>query len=598
MRNVVMKGFAIKSFFTVILLFHSIFSFEILDIQPREGVPNVTKIHVTMSEFTDKVYINLIDGDWKKSIVWSSCNNSRTDFIFYIPKGVLSGSYKLQCKARKRDPGTGNPFDDEIIIDFQVNPEGGCGYQPVIQEIKPEGGGSGSQYIIISGEHFCDSRGENACVIVNNNAIEDDNNYIDWTDNFIKVISPSGLSGSISVKVTNRIGLISNTMNIDFISFIDPAVIYSSTLDYYMAGESVYLFGMNFGTETGSIEILGINGNWEEIPSENIYYWGLHQQPEFLIIMGLPNWTTSGFLRINRPDGVLGYPWPIIGGNPSASFFKNYDGTSYTILGDAFGEQEGDVFICGNPTIITEWNKDSINGLLPQNFTGGIIQIFTAYWGEGFITLNENSPETPVLAISNTLHSHPVLSWTVNSESDIDHYILKKKYTNVSDQSTWTTFVDPAYNQYTDTYMTFEKLGTTLAEYWVKSIGINGIHSSYSNKKSCTGIGPAWKRVPADSSNSLILLPKEYKISNPYPNPFNNTTSFLVELPEETLVSVSVFDINGTEIWNNKGKYSSGYHIIQWDGKNNIGVNVPSGVYLFVFRTLYSKHTLKVILMK
>jgi len=338
-------------------------------------------------------------------------------------------------------------------------------------------------------------------------------------------------------------------MTIDFVSFNDPAVIYSSTLDYYMAGSNVYLFGENFGSEVGTIEILGINGNWEDVPGGNIYYWGVHQQPTFLIIMKLPTWTTSGFLRINRPDGVLGYPWQIVGGIPIASFFQNYDGNTYTILGDAFGEQEGNVVINGESTTITEWNNNEINGLLPQYFNGGYIQIFTGYWGEGMVTIHENPPETPILTISAPMYSQPVLSWTVNSEADIDHFILKKKYTTLSDGTTWTTFVDPVSSPYTDTYMTVKKFGSTKAEYWVKSIGINGIHSNYSNKKSCTGLGPMWKPVMPNLDNLCNDIPDELKLHSVYPNPFNTTTTLKFDLTEQTQFSLIIYDINGKKVW-------------------------------------------------
>ena len=113
--------------------------------------------------------------------------------------------------------------------------------------------------------------------------------------------------------------------------------------------------------------------------------------------MTLPSWTTSGFLRINRPDGVLGNPWPIVGGIPSAMFFQNYDGSTYTILGDAFGEQEGNVFFGSDSTTITNWNNNMINGLLPPNFNGGYIKIETIYSGEAMVKILENHPEKPIL---------------------------------------------------------------------------------------------------------------------------------------------------------------------------------------------------------
>jgi len=208
-----MKKHMIKSFLILVFSLRSIFSLEITDIQPREAVPNVTKIHVTTSEWIDKVKFSLIKRDYKKDIKCSSVNSNRNNFTFYIPKDVAPGSYKVECKGYVRDPATGNPDEtDDFIVNFQVNPVGGCGYQPVIQELTPEGGGSGSQYITINGNHFCDAREGDGFVNIDGTELLDDDSYLYWTDNLIRVIAPSGLDGSIPVTVTNRIELVSNTM--------------------------------------------------------------------------------------------------------------------------------------------------------------------------------------------------------------------------------------------------------------------------------------------------------------------------------------------------------------------------------------------------
>ena len=111
-----MKKHIIKSFFIVLVLLRSSFSFEISDIQPREGVPNVTKIHVTTSTSMLDVTFSLIKGNYKKYVKCSSVNRNRNDFIFYIPKDVVPGLYKVKCIGFDRDPIYGNPIETDPFI--------------------------------------------------------------------------------------------------------------------------------------------------------------------------------------------------------------------------------------------------------------------------------------------------------------------------------------------------------------------------------------------------------------------------------------------------------------------------------------------------
>lgn len=71
--------------------------------------------------------------------------------------------------------------------------------------------------------------------------------------------------------------------------------------------------------------------------------------------------------------------------------------------------------------------------------------------------------------------------------------------------------------------------------------------------------------------------PKVYSLHQNYPNPFNPVTQIKFELPEESLVSLIVFDITGKEIDAlADGILSAGYHEVSWNA-----ANVGSGVYFY-----------------
>ncbi len=77
-----------------------------------------------------------------------------------------------------------------------------------------------------------------------------------------------------------------------------------------------------------------------------------------------------------------------------------------------------------------------------------------------------------------------------------------------------------------------------------------------------------------------VALPKVFALSRNYPNPFNPTTRFTVELPQTAQVDVSVYDVLGRKIATlMTGDQTAGYHTIEWDSHDSQGMTVPSGIY-------------------
>ncbi len=80
-------------------------------------------------------------------------------------------------------------------------------------------------------------------------------------------------------------------------------------------------------------------------------------------------------------------------------------------------------------------------------------------------------------------------------------------------------------------------------------------------------------------------LPTVYALRQNYPNPFNPTTTIEYDLPEPTHVSLRIFDMRGRlvkELVN--GKQAPGSYRLKWDGTNQAGEKVASGVYLYMLK--------------
>ena len=79
-----------------------------------------------------------------------------------------------------------------------------------------------------------------------------------------------------------------------------------------------------------------------------------------------------------------------------------------------------------------------------------------------------------------------------------------------------------------------------------------------------------------------LFIPTAYKLYQNYPNPFNPITTVRYELPEDSFVDVTVYDMLGNVVNNLVNtNQSSGYKSIQWDATNNLGELVSAGVYLY-----------------
>lgn len=87
-----------------------------------------------------------------------------------------------------------------------------------------------------------------------------------------------------------------------------------------------------------------------------------------------------------------------------------------------------------------------------------------------------------------------------------------------------------------------------------------------------------WSKFVVDTLRRI----KELILSQNSPNPFNSRTTIKYNLPESGKISVKIFDIIGREI--NaliNQEQASGEHYVLWNGKDDFGKNVASGIYFY-----------------
>ena len=106
-------------------------------------------------------------------------------------------------------------------------------------------------------------------------------------------------------------------------------------------------------------------------------------------------------------------------------------------------------------------------------------------------------------------------------------------------------------------------------------------------------------------SNSLLdvlsapSLPQQFALHQNYPNPFNPSTTIRYELPEQTQVQVLIYDLRGRLIRTLVSEsQTAGYKMLNWDGNNDNGISVSTGVYLYSIQTPDFQNTKKMVLLK
>ncbi len=95
------------------------------------------------------------------------------------------------------------------------------------------------------------------------------------------------------------------------------------------------------------------------------------------------------------------------------------------------------------------------------------------------------------------------------------------------------------------------------------------------------------------------MLPKEIALHDNYPNPFNPATAITFELPEETNIELSVYNLLGERVTTlTSGKVKAGTHRVTWSGRDDKGRDLPSGIYLYRLTAADKDITKRMVLIK
>ena len=104
---------------------------------------------------------------------------------------------------------------------------------------------------------------------------------------------------------------------------------------------------------------------------------------------------------------------------------------------------------------------------------------------------------------------------------------------------------------------------------------------------------------PLDLDPESPLLPRKFALLGNYPNPFNASTTVRFELSRAGMVELEVYNILGQKVKTLiKQQMTAGTKQVVWDGRDERGVSLPTGIYFYRLITLEGRETGKMTMLK
>lgn len=246
---------------------------------------------------------------------------------------------------------------------------------------------------------------------------------------------------------------------------------------------------------------------------------------------------------------------------------------------------ENVLFVRTNPVLIGRFNGTVWEGT-SASYTAVNDSVFTASAGDftafsPFTVGNEPALPVELSTFSSYLNGRDVLlKWETKTEINSNKFEIERSLNNLA----WINIGSVKAHVLSNSPKQYSYIDKNLQkgryEYRLKMIDNDG-SGQYS------------KIVETE-----ISVPKNFSLSQNYPNPFNPETNIRFEIPKESNVNISIFNIMGEKVATLLNEYMEpGYYQRSFYSNNN-GVNLSSGTYFYVLKAGENNLVKKMILIK
>lgn len=208
---------------------------------------------------------------------------------------------------------------------------------------------------------------------------------------------------------------------------------------------------------------------------------------------------------------------------------------------------------------------------------------------KSFSIVSSASAVQPIVGSPNNViieTSNPTVSWyTPNAADDLKYRLEVSDKADLSDMV--AVYDDIEANQFT-----IENLEDKTYFWRVSSKTDDGVYSLSSR----TGSFSVNNVTDFDENT---ILPIKFRVEQNYPNPFNPSTNISFTIGEDNFVTVKIYNLLGEEVRTLVSKeLTKGSHLLKWNGIDNDGKAVATGIYLYKVKSGENLSVRKMMLLK
>ncbi len=265
---------------------------------------------------------------------------------------------------------------------------------------------------------------------------------------------------------------------------------------------------------------------------------------------------------------------PTNGRNMSYTWFNSWDNAH------TFGNgNKGQVYYSTDNGASWSAIGDLVEPVIGGSNTTRTMTVSTTHYSQWTISSQDSPLPVTLSSFTSSVKNNSVtLNWSTSSEINNKGFEVERKEANSSNY-TKVGFVDGkgTTNQVSNYSFSDSKLNTGKYSYRIKQIDFNGNFEYFSL-----------------NSGIEIGAPKKFTLSQNYPNPFNPTTKIDYEIPADSKVNITIYDISGKEVQQvvNENQ-KAGFYTAQF----NAG-NLSSGTYFYKLTSGNNILTKKMTLIK
>jgi hypothetical protein len=221
----------------------------------------------------------------------------------------------------------------------------------------------------------------------------------------------------------------------------------------------------------------------------------------------------------------------------------------------------------------------------------------------------ENTPPTAFNLISpadnavisitpdNVTTGEAMFMWTPSADADGDvveytfEWVQPEAWYGDDSVTTSNSLIMP----YSYVYEQITSHGDTEGTWWWLVQASDGVDTTVST--------PEYMNITWDISAMLSIdefgIPEEFALHQNYPNPFNPVTTIAFDVPEQSDVLVEIYSVTGQRVKTLVNQnIDAGFHKIMWNGTNDAGVGLASGMYIYKISANNFTNVKKLIFMK